>query len=124
MSRNPKHSKHRQRKNTENKGLIARITRKRLALVIGSMIAILAVLLFKIGDIFWPAWLFDLRAPLMALTAFLILFLLFAAPVIVGFSSDPRPLSGPGDYWIDAGPHSDSFFDSGGGDAGGDGDGE
>lgn len=121
MPRNRKHSKQSQRKNPESKGLIARTTRKRLALVIGILVVILVFLFFKIGDVLWPAWMFDYRNPLIALVGFLAIFLAFASPIIVSVNSDPRPLSGPGDYWVETGPNPDSFSDSGGGDAGGDG---
>lgn|GEM_PF-2210931 len=125
MSRNRKHSKQKsQHKNPESKGLIVRTTRKRLALVIGVLGVILAFLFFKIGDVFWPTWLLDTRNPLIALVGFLSIFLAFASPIIVSVNSDPRPLSGPGDYWVETGPHPDSFSDSGGGDGGGDGDSE
>lgn len=92
-----------------------------MALAIGVLIIILAFLFFKIGDVFWPAWMLDYRNPFIALVGFLAIFLAFASPIIVSVNSDPRPLSGPGDYWVEAGPHPASFSDSGGGDAGGDG---
>jgi len=92
--------------------------------VIGVLGVILAFLFFKIGDVFWPTWLLDTRNPLIALVGFLSIFLAFASPIIVSVNSDPRPLSGPGDYWVETGPHPDSFSDSGGGDGGGDGDSE
>jgi uncharacterized membrane protein YgcG len=121
MPRNRKHSKQRQHKNPESKGLIASITGMRLTLVIGVLIAILAFLLFRIGDAFWPAWMFDYRNPLSALVGFLAIFLALASPILVSANSDPRSLSGPGDYWIESGPNPESFSDSAGGDSGGDG---
>ena len=121
MSRNRKHSKQRQRKKPESKRLIVRTTRKRLTLVIGVLIIILAFLLFKIGNAFWPAWMLDYRNPLIALVGFLAIFLAFASPIIVSANSDPHSLSGPGDYWIESGPYPDSFSDSGGADGSGDG---
>ncbi|MCG2784378.1 MAG: hypothetical protein L6461_04660 [Anaerolineae bacterium] len=95
-----------------------------MTLVIGVLIATLAFLFFKIGGIFWPAWMLGYRNPLIALTGFLAIFLAFASPIIVNANSDPRPLSGTGDYWIEAGPHPDSLSDSSGGDGGDDGGGE
>ena len=89
--------------------------------MIGILIVILVFLFFKIGDVFWPVWMFDYRNPLIALTGFLAIFLSFASPIIVSANSDPRPLSGPGDSWVEAGPYPESFSDSGGEDGGDDG---
>ena len=119
MPRNQKHSKQRRRKTLESKGLVVRTTRKRLTLVIGVLIVVLAFLFFKIGGIFWPTWMLAYRNPLIALAGFLAIFLAFASPIIVSANSDPRPLSGPGDYGIEAGLYPESFSDSDGDDGGG-----
>ena len=75
---------------------IARVGRLALALVMAFSLATLAVLVFRIGEVLWPVWLIDYRRSLIAILSVMVIFLTLAAPVIIGFMDDPRPLSGPG----------------------------
>ena len=88
--------KRKERKVSENKQQIARITKKRLTIFITGLVVILACFVFKLGDDFWPAWLIDSRAGFIAILGFTIILLILMSPIIVVTESDPRPLSGPG----------------------------
>lgn len=98
--------KHKQRKVSENKQKIARITKKRLAFLIVSLLAILALFILKPGVDLWPIWMTEYRKGLIAVMGFVTLLLIFMSPIIVITESDPRPLSGPGKN-----PKTGSFFD-------------
>ena len=90
--------KHKHHKVSENKKkqYIARITKKRLIVLITSLLAVRAFLLLKPGYDFWPIWMIDLRRVLIAVLGFITILLILMSPIIVVTESDPRPLSGPG----------------------------
>ena len=94
MSR--KRKKHNQLKASNNKQQIAQITKKRLAVLITSLLVALAFFIFKPGEGFWPEWLVYERGAFIAILGIIILFLILMSPIIVVTESDPRPLSGPG----------------------------
>jgi len=75
---------------------IARITKKRLTILIISLLAALAFFIFKPGVDFWPAWLLYERRLFISILGSISLFLILMSPIIVVTESDPRPLSGPG----------------------------
>jgi Na+-transporting methylmalonyl-CoA/oxaloacetate decarboxylase gamma subunit len=74
-----------------------KILKRGLIISIVSM-AIALVLLALLGNAFWPASLLFLRPLLIAILAFLVIFLSLMSPVIISFTKDPRPLSGPGKH--------------------------
>jgi hypothetical protein len=88
--------KRKQRKVSENKQQIARITKKRLIVLIASLSAAFAFLVFQPGVDSWPIWMIDLRRVFIAILGFTTIFLILMSPIIVVTESDPRPLSGPG----------------------------
>jgi hypothetical protein len=67
-----------------------------MILVIGMLIAILTVLILRIGGHFGPILLMDFRKPTIALISYIIIFLALISPIIVEAVSNPCPLSGPG----------------------------
>jgi len=89
--------KRKQSKVSDNKQHIARITKKKLALLIGSLSTILAILIFKPGFDFWPMWMIYYRTGFIGIAGFLTLILILMSPIIVVTESDPRRLSGPGE---------------------------
>jgi len=96
MKNNSMSKKHKQHKVSENKQKIARITKKRLIVLIGSLVAAWAFCVFQSGVDSWPIWMIDLRRVFIAILGFIIIFLILMSPIIVVTESDPRPLSGPG----------------------------
>ncbi len=88
--------KRKQLKISDKKQYIARITKKRLTILISSLLAILAFFIFKPGVDFWPEWMVYERRVFIAILGIISLFLILMSPIIVVTESDPRPLSGPG----------------------------
>jgi hypothetical protein len=89
--------KRRHPKASERKEQIARVTKRRLLLVIGSLVAVLTILIFKVGGSLWPDWLMDYRRLFIAILGFVVIFLTLFSPIIIEFNSDPGQKSGPGD---------------------------
>ena len=92
MSRKRRHPKA-----SERREQIARVTKRRLILIIGSLAVILAMLIFKVGGSLWPDWLMDYRRLFIAILGFVLIFLTLLSPIMIEFSSDPGHKSGPGD---------------------------
>jgi hypothetical protein len=88
--------KRRQLKISDKKRYIAQITKKRLTLLIISLLAALAFFIFKPGFDFWPEWMVYARRAFILLLGIISFFLILMSPIIVATESDPRPLSGPG----------------------------
>ena len=89
--------KHRHLEASEHQKEIVRVTKRRLFLVAGSLAAVLAMLIFKIGGSFWPDWLMDYSRAFVALLGFLLISLSLLYPIIVEFYRAPGEKSGPGD---------------------------
>jgi hypothetical protein len=96
MHGNRKHLKHEQPAEPENKKQIAKVTKRWLTLLTSILATALAFLSFKIGELWWPAWLSNCRGIFIGVLLVILIFSTFMAPVIIEFTSDPRPLSGPG----------------------------
>jgi len=75
--------KRKQLKNSDKKRYIAQITKKRLAILILSLLAALAFFVFKPGEDLWPAWMVDERRVFIAILGFISLFLILISPIIV-----------------------------------------
>lgn len=95
MSRKPKHNKVSKNKQQIIQK-IARITIKRLAVIISALLVIIAFFIFTPGEGFWPAWMIDSRKIFVAIFGIITAILILMSPIIVVTESDPRPLSGPG----------------------------
>ncbi len=75
---------------------IARATRQKMTALIAVLGVIDIILLFRISQSLWPAWVVENEGLLTGLFSFTTLILIFLSPIIVEFNSNPRPLSGPG----------------------------
>lgn len=60
------------------------------------LIAILLVLLFQVGEVWWPIWMIGHRTQIEGIFVLAIVLLMLVSPVIVEANSNPRVLSGPG----------------------------
>ena len=74
----------------------ARFVKQRLVFLISSLIAIIAILIFRVGQTLWPLWLVEYRSRIIALLLFALIFAILLSPIIIEFSRNPRALSGPG----------------------------
>lgn len=88
--------KRKQPKLSDKKQYIARVTKKRLTILIISLLVALAFFIFKPGENFWPEWMVYERKVFIAILGIITIFLILMSPIIVITESDPRPLSGPG----------------------------
>jgi hypothetical protein len=96
MAANRKHMKHTRPVKPLSKEQIALLTKQNLILVISLLLSVLFFFVFKIGGIFWPAWLVELRWPILYILIFVTIYISLFAPVMIEANSNPRPLSGPG----------------------------
>ena len=81
---------------SETRKQIARTVKRRLALLIGFLIAILLGLLFRVGEVWWPAWIIAHRTQTEGIFVLAVILLLLLSPILVEANSNPRVLSGPG----------------------------
>ncbi len=90
-------SRHRRRlKIQKGKKRVPQTLKQKLSLVIAFLIVTIILLVFKVGNAYWPAWVLQYRTPISGTLSFFALFLIFFSPVILEVDSDPRALSGPG----------------------------
>jgi hypothetical protein len=75
---------------------IARATRQKMTALIAVLGVIASILLFRIGQDFWPAWVMKNEGLLTGLFSLVTVMLILLSPIIVEFNSNPRPLSGAG----------------------------
>jgi len=83
-------------KELEDMNRIAQMTEEGLVSLITFLLALILVLVFKVGDLLWPAWIIEYQNQITGVLAFLVVILILLSPIIVEFNSNPRPLSGPG----------------------------
>jgi len=70
--------------------------KRRLALLIGFLIAILLVLMLRLGEVWWPVWMIAHRTQTEGIVALAVILLILFSPILVEANSNPRVLSGPG----------------------------
>ena len=88
--------KRRRLKERESIKQIARVTKLRLALIITFLSLILILLIFRVGEVLWPAWMIDYRRLIIGIILVPVVFLTLMSPIIIEANSNPRVLSGPG----------------------------
>jgi len=76
---------------------IAQTTKQRLVLLIMLLLTIILVLIFRIGEVLWPAWMIEYRTQITGILLLAETVLILLSPIIIEVNSNPRPLSGPGD---------------------------
>ena len=84
------------RKERELKKQAIRKTKLRLGLALTLLFAPMTILIFRLGQAFWPTWLTDYRKLIIGILLVAVIFLALMSPVIIEESSNPRALSGPG----------------------------
>jgi hypothetical protein len=87
---------HRRRKKQEEEKQIARFTKQGLVLFITFLLAIILVLIFRLGEGLWPGWMIEYRNQISGIILFIIILLILLSPIIIKFNSHPKVLSGPG----------------------------
>ena len=75
---------------------IAEKTKVYLVLTILLLISIALLLVFRIGEALWPAWMVAYRTQLIGFDLLGVLTVICLFPIIVEANSKPRHLSGPG----------------------------
>src|SRR5512133_2110092 len=88
--------KRRSLRDHEARKQFARTTKRRLALLIGCLSAILLLLLLGTGEAWWPGWMVEHRTQIEAVILFVMLCILLSSPIMIEADSNPRSLSGPG----------------------------
>ena len=81
---------------------IAKTTRRRLIVLISFLGAVLLILIFKVGEVYWSVWLIEHRRQAIGIVALLTTIITLSSPVIIEANSNTRTLKGPGkvpNYW-------------------------
>ncbi|MBK9926599.1 MAG: hypothetical protein IPP66_15090 [Anaerolineales bacterium] len=90
----PKAQKH--PKNQISKQQIIQATKRKIFFFITTLLTVLLVLIFRIGEALWLTWIIQYRKPIIGIVSFITLYVFFSAPVVIEANSNPRTLSGPG----------------------------
>ena len=75
---------------------IARTTKRNLTLLITFLAEISLVLIFRVGESFWPMWMIEYRTRILGIILLAEVCTILLSPLIIEVNSNPRPLSGPG----------------------------
>ena len=81
---------------------IAQTTRRRLIVLISFLGAVLLILIFKVGEVYWSVWLIEHRRQAIGIVALLTTIITLSSPIIIEANSNTRTLKGPGkvpNYW-------------------------
>jgi hypothetical protein len=81
---------------------IAQTTRRRLIVLISFLGAVLLILIFKVGEVYWSVWLIEHRRQAIGIVALVTTIITLSSPVIIEANSNTRTLKGPGkvpNYW-------------------------
>lgn len=70
-------------------------TMQGLAILAATLSYAVFCLKFKINYEIWPVWMKLYRLRIIGFLLFVLLYVIFSAPIMIAFNSDPRPLSGP-----------------------------
>ena len=70
--------------------------KQRLIFLISLLGAMILVLLFRVGQGLWPAWIAERRLQILGIVALVLLFLILLSPLIIESSKRPRDFPGPG----------------------------
>jgi len=70
--------------------------KRRLILLISILSAMVLVLLFRVGQVLWPAWMVERRLQIFGIVALALVFLLLLSPLIIESYKRPRDFPGPG----------------------------
>jgi hypothetical protein len=81
---------------SDGKRRTTRAIKQRLVLLIGFLTAILLVLLFGVGEAWWPGWMVAHQKQIIGIVLLAIICVLALSPIIIEADSNPRALSGPG----------------------------
>ncbi len=82
----------------EDGSKMARITGTVLKFLMAFLSSAALVLMFKLGEIFWPAWMIEYRLQIMGVVLLALILLIFSSPLMIHVTSHTRTLSGPGRY--------------------------
>ncbi len=80
----------------ESRRQISQVVKQRLILLISFLSAILLILLFKVGETWWPGWMIDHQRQIMGIVLLAIICVMVLSPLIIEADTNPQALSGPG----------------------------
>ena len=86
----------RHRNERDDQKRIVRAIKQRLLLLISFLIAILLILIFRVGEAWWPGWMIDHQRQIIGVMLLAIICVIALSPIIIEADSNPRALSGPG----------------------------
>jgi len=80
----------------ESSRRIAQAIKQRLVLLTVFLSAILLVLIFRVGEAWWPVWMIEHQRQIIGILLLGIICVIVSSPIIIEADSNPRALSGPG----------------------------
>ena len=83
-------------KELEDREKIAELVKRRLVVLISFLIAILLVMIFRVGEALWPLWLVEHQSRVVAILLLVIICSILLSPIMIEATSNTRTLSGPG----------------------------
>jgi len=75
---------------------MAKKTKRGIALFVSLLMTPCLILIFNIGESFYPSWLITHRTQIIGALLLAIIVVIVSSPLIIEVNSNPRPLSGPG----------------------------
>lgn len=82
----------------EIKRQIAERTRRVIIILSACFSTILLILMFRVGESVYPAWMVEHRTRIIAILALGLILTVTTAPLVIEVNSNPRRLSGVGKY--------------------------
>lgn len=80
----------------KDKNQTAQILKQRLIFLISFLSVTIIVLLFRVGDIWWPAWMVDYRSQIIGILMLVLILVILLSPLILESYRRPRVFPGPG----------------------------
>jgi nucleoside permease NupC len=80
----------------EDGSKMARITGTVLKFLMAFLSIAALVLMFKLGEIFWPAWMIEYRRQILGIVMFALVGFVLWSPIMIEATANTRTLSGPG----------------------------
>ncbi len=80
----------------EDRRQISLVVKQRLIVLTSFLCVVLLVLLFKVGETWWPSWMIGHQKQIMGILLLAIICVVVLSPLIVEADTNPRALSGPG----------------------------
>ncbi len=84
------------RKHKKGMNKTVQILKQRLIFLISVLSVSVTILIFRVGEKWWPLWIVDYRSRIIGLLLLALVIVVVSSPVIIQSSQRPRDFPGPG----------------------------